>query len=410
MNIIKKILGNNLLIYILGEVLSKITPFILVPLIAKVYGAEDISIYANFSVLVYISQTILAGWATSYVSVYYFKSLSRFRISVLITCYYSTFLLVVSLITLCFILFINANQFVFIFVCSIVSASAVSLFTLYLAIAQVKKKAKEYVFFTILKSLTILASVSLMLSSSNVYSIEKILLVLTIIHCFYGIILVVPIVKVAKIKVSRFNFRKYLKFMLIFGMPIIPGALLNSFRTAVDRLLIYYFLGTAVVGVYSVAYQYSTVVLVLSASLIRAVTPAIFQALGGDDKAGLRKLFIFYFLFLMVSAIITNFVIFFFGESILGAEFVDLSIFSFLSYAFVFQASTSFISGYYHYHNKTKILMYVNIIGFLLYCLFSLLGVYISTAAFVIGILASTFLSFYINYWLGIRNVYKNIE
>lgn len=398
----------NVIIYVLGEVFSKIAPFLLVPLISRVYGPNGISIYTNFTVAVFIIQTLISGWSISFVTVSYFKSITNYRLSIALTLIVSLFFSFLSIIFFIVIMFFDSDVFFITLSTSILSASFVSIFSLYLSILQVKKRAKEFVFFTVCKSFAIFFAISIFLKFFNTSLIEYVLIVVTVIHMFFGVIVIKRIVVECGLKNLNHLTRKFLVKMVAFGFPILPGALLNSGRTAIDRFVIFSFLGTMTVGVYSAAYQYCMVVLVLSASMIRAYTPEIFNSLSKSDFLSLYRLFKIFIAVLLFVAVLTNLFVYFLGATISGEGFESIWQFSFLSYLFVLQAATAFISSYYQFFNKTNSLLIINIIGFVIYFILCFVGAYLSALTFVCCALAGVFFSLYLNYWFGFRNVYKN--
>lgn len=400
----------NVFVYIFGEVLSKISPFLLVPIIARLVGPDQLAIYSNFTVGVFIIQMILSGWAVSYVSVYYFKSIGKYRKSILITLSFSCFFALLSLISLLVALFFFKSEIFVIVTLVALSASVSSISSLYLAIKQIKKQANKFVLFSIIKSLVMFLFVIVAL-----YSIEDVvavdfIFVVALVHCLFAMLVAKSILVSSGITFDYIFKKKQLNDMLYFGLPIIPGALLNSIRTTMDRTLLFYYFGSTIVGNYSASYQLCTVVLVLSASMIRAYVPEIFQALEKQNIERLHYLFKQFIVPIIIIALCTNVLIYFFGVTLLGQSFVYIQEFSFISLLFIFQSATSFISGFYQFNNKTKQLMNVNLIGFLFYCIVCWIGAMFSLWAFVLAMLIGSFISLWINYWFGIRNVNKNIK
>jgi O-antigen/teichoic acid export membrane protein len=413
-SLLSKVKGNtrkgNVFIYIFGEVLSKISPFLLVPIIARLIGPKELAIYSNFTVGVFIIQMLLSGWAVSYVSVYYFKSINKYRKSILITLCFSCFFAFLSLILLLISLLLFKSEILVIVSLVTLSASASSISSLYLAIKQIKKQANEFVVFSIIKSVFMFALVIAALYSLEDVVAVDLIFVVTLVHCIFAVLVTKAILANSGVTLNSAFKKKQIVHMLSFGLPIIPGALLNSVRTTIDRFLLYFYFGSAIVGTYSAAYQLCTVVLVLSASMIRAYAPEIFQALEKQNIKRLHYLFKQFIVPIIIIALCTNILIYFFGSKLLGQSFANIQEFSFISLLFIFQSATSFISGFYQFNNKTTQLMNVNLIGFLFYFVVCWVGAIFSLWAFVLAMLIGSFMSLWINYWFGIRNVNKNTK
>jgi O-antigen/teichoic acid export membrane protein len=413
-SLLSKVKGNNrkgnVFVYIFGEFLSKLSPFLLVPIIARLMGADELAIYSNFTVGVFIIQMLVSGWSVSYVSVYYFKSIGKYRKSILITLSFSCFFALLSLLLLLISLFFFKSEMLVIISLVTLSASVTSVSSLYLAIKQIKKQANQFVCFSITKSFVMFSLVIAAIYGVQDVVAVDLIFVVALVHCLFAMLVIKAILASSSVTLNFTFKKKQITEMLSFGLPIIPGALLNSVRTAIDRFLLYSYFGGGIVGAYSASYQLCTVVLVLSASMIRAYVPEIFQALEKQNTERLYNLFKQFIVPIIFIALCSNVLIYFFGVELLGQSFSNMQEFSFISLLFIFQSATSFISNYYQFHNKTKLLMNVNLIGFLFYCVACWVGAMFSLWAFVLAMLIGSFVSLWINYWFGVRNVNKNIK
>jgi O-antigen/teichoic acid export membrane protein len=408
-SLLSKVKGNtrkgNVFVYIFGEVLSKISPFLLMPIIARLIGPDELAIYSNFTVGVFIIQMLLSGWAVSYVSVYYFKSISKYRKSILITLCFSYSFAFLSLILLLISLFLFKSEILVIISLVTLSASSSSISSLYLSIKQIKKQANKFIFFSIIKSFFMFALVIAALYSLVDVVAVDLIFVVTLVHCIFAVLVTKAVLTNSGVTLNSAFKKKQIANMLSFGLPIIPGALLNSVRTSIDRFLLYFYFSSAIAGTYSAVYQLCTVVLVLSASMIRAYVPEIFQALEKKNTKRLYYLFKQFIIPIIIIAFCTNVLIYFFGGKLLGQSFANIQEFSFISLLFIFQSATSFISNYYQFNNKTKLLMSMNLLGFLFYFVVCWLGAMFSLWTFVLAMLIGSFVSLWINYWFGIKTV-----
>ncbi len=88
---------------------------------------------------------------------------------------------------------------------------------------------------------------------------------------------------------NRFD-KRYLKFLLIYCIPLIPHFLANNILTKFDRIMIGNMCGDAKAGIYAVAYNLSCILLIVNDSVLKALTPWTYKKIKkGNNLKVLKK-------------------------------------------------------------------------------------------------------------------------
>lgn len=91
------------------------------------------------------------------------------------------------------------------------------------------------------------------------------------------VISIVLIYKIWKTNKPRFN-KEYLKFALVFSIPLVPHGLSQVILSSADRIMISSMIGNSEAGIYSFAYTLSAIVSVTYSSLDQVWSPWFFTA------------------------------------------------------------------------------------------------------------------------------------
>jgi O-antigen/teichoic acid export membrane protein len=160
---------------------------------------------------------------------------------------------------------------------------------------------------------------------------------------------------------------KYTKDILSFGIPLIPHAISGTVMAMADRYFISYFVGNAEVGLYTIAYQISALMLLVSMSVNQAWSPMLFKLLK-DNKLTLIYKFTFYLFSFFVIVGVGVYLL----EDLLFYIFVDEKFykakeyFPWLLLGFIFQSFYFLVTNFLFFEKKTKLLASMTIIGAIL--------------------------------------------
>jgi len=162
---------------------------------------------------------------------------------------------------------------------------------------------------------------------------------------------------------SKITF-KYTKDILNFGIPLIPHALSGTIMAMSDRYFISYYVGNDQVGLYTIAYQLSALMLLVSMSVNQAWSPMFFKLLKEKNIKQVFKFTIYLFIFFSLVGLSVYFL-----RDVLFYIFVDEKFyiakeyFGWLLLGFVFQSFYFLVTNIMFYEKKTKLLASITILG-----------------------------------------------
>ena len=160
---------------------------------------------------------------------------------------------------------------------------------------------------------------------------------------------------------------KYTKNILNFGVPLIPHAISGTIIAMSDRYFISYFIGNDKVGLYTIAYQLSALMLLVSVSVNQAWSPMLFKLLKEKKVQQVYK-FTFYLFLLFVSVGVSVY----FLRDILFYIFVNENFYKAKEYfgslliGFVFQSLYFLVTNVLFFEKRTKLLASITFIGAIL--------------------------------------------
>jgi len=166
--------------------------------------------------------------------------------------------------------------------------------------------------------------------------------------------------------VSKITF-KYTKDILNFGVPLIPHAIGGTIIAMSDRYFISYFVGNDEVGLYTIAYQISALMLLVSVSVNQAWSPMLFKLLKEKNIKQTYKYTLYLFLFFSLVVIGTYFLrdllfYFFVNEKF----YIAKKYFSWLLVGFFFQSLYFLVANLFFFEKQTKLLASITILGAIL--------------------------------------------
>jgi len=162
---------------------------------------------------------------------------------------------------------------------------------------------------------------------------------------------------------DKLTFR-YTKEILSFGIPLIPHSIGGIILAMSDRYFISYYAGNSEVGLYTVAYQISAVLLLISMSINQAWSPMFFRLMKDNRHDYINKFIISLCTVYMISAISIYFLSPFIYDNFIDIKFHNSQIyFSFLLLGFLFQSLYFLFANYLFYYKKTALLGIITFTG-----------------------------------------------
>jgi O-antigen/teichoic acid export membrane protein len=153
---------------------------------------------------------------------------------------------------------------------------------------------------------------------------------------------------------------KYIKQILIFGLPVLVHSLGFPIIAAVDKIFLNRMIGLSATGVYSVGYAIAAVIGILSGAFNAVWSPFLYERLGHATNALKKKLVKLTYAYFMFISFITfaliisapHFLKFFIGKEFLGATQFVL----WIAMGYAAHAMYTIVSGYIFYEKKTYLL------------------------------------------------------
>ena len=238
------------------------------------------------------------------------------------------------------------------------------LSTIILVIFQASERPKLYAYFSIAQTIVDF-SISYYLVVALKYSIVGRIVG---VYSSFFIFMVLALYLLYKMNYFKGKFTfKYTKEILTFGLPLIPHAIGGIILAMSDRYFISYFIGNSEVGLYTVAYQVSAVLLLVTMSVNQAWSPMFFRLMKEGNHQSINKtIAILFILFLLMSVAVYG-VSPFVYDYFIDNKFYGSKIYLFyLLLGFTFQSLYFLFTNYLFYYKKTLVLSMVTFLGAIL--------------------------------------------
>jgi len=376
--IIKSKFFKDTSIYTISDILNKMVPFILLPILTRYLTPEDYGIIAMFFVFTSVLGIVMTLETNTAITVNYFK-ISREELKV----YIFNILLIVAIAT---------------------SFTLITIMLFHTTISELLAIPVEWLFIGVVVTLLqFVTTINLLLWQSErnpiplgIYQIAQ-----TIVNLSLSLLLIISFgmewegrliaVSIASIIFGMLSLiflfkRDYLKFKfskeaindaLKFGVPLLPHALSVWIRTGVDRIFITMLVSASATGLYTVAFQIASVITILTKAFNKAFSPYLLKKLTNiteRDKEQIVKYTYLYFITLLLLAgalsLITPFLI----ESFLGESFQKAKDYiPWIAFSFAFYGMYLMVVNYVLFTKKTASLSYVTISASILHIILSYL-------------------------------------
>jgi len=275
--------------YVSADFFTKSLAFISIPIFTRLLVPSEYGVLAIFSSFVAIFVIISGLGIRGAVTRYYYEKTDDFD-----QFYGSNILFVlVWIILLSFLLFIFRDDLIKFFkvpLAVIYFGIGVILFStifeIYQAYLQASKQSKRIArlnIFQAISGLILAIIITLLLKEDRYYG--KIIAQIIVGFSFF-VYSLVYILKIAKI---NFTF-SYVKYSLIFGIPVVFHLLSQYVLSSFDRVIINQLVGTKETGLYSFAYKVGMLQNIISMGMLRAWTPIFYEKLNSNQYNDINNL------------------------------------------------------------------------------------------------------------------------
>jgi O-antigen/teichoic acid export membrane protein len=357
---IKNKMALNSLIYLASNLLNSLIPFLLLPSYTNNLEPSELGLLSLFdSTLLLIVPIIMFGFS-GVISVEYFKKPHKF------TRYFSSGILIpliiyliCLIISLLFLLILDSHPFSDPKILTVIITIAIFqvVTQIRLVLFQVSDKSFHYMFFQLW---IIISSIYFTLEFviDNLQGWEGRVWALFITYSFTCILSLISFIKEGFFK-FRFIKLIYTFRTLKLGFPLVPHALGMLFIMFFDRYLIAYYWGVNEVGIYVVALQIGMGISLIQNSFAQAWGPYLFRILSSEniDYIHIKKISIFFTMFLFVSAFFLVVISPFIFEVFIGSEYSSsIYLIKYIAFGFCFTGMYKLFVNYIFFVKKNYLL------------------------------------------------------
>tara|TARA_R110000868_G_scaffold345769_2_gene606867 strand:+ start:195 stop:1448 length:1254 start_codon:yes stop_codon:yes gene_type:complete len=397
----------NASIYTVSDIINKLVPFILLPVLTRYLSPSDYGIISIFAVFTSILGVFISLETHGAISVKFFK-ISREKLKI----YIANVLLIVA-VTTSLVLFIVIIFHSYItellalptewLIIGVFVTVLIFFTTINLILWQSEHKPIPLGIYQISESIFNL-SLSLVLIVGFGMGWRGRLIAISIAALLFGFLSFTLLFKrnYLNLKLSK----PYLKDALKFGVPLLPHALSTWVRTGIDRVFLTMLISTTATGLYTVGFQIASVIMVITTAFNKAYTPFLFEKLKDitlPQKKILVKYGYLYFLGLLLLATGLSLTGPYIVDIFLGKEFIESQEYiTWFAFGFAFYGMYSMLVNYVLYTQKTIYLSYVTFsIGLLHVGLSYLLITNNGTIGAVQATAIISFITFLAVWWLS---------
>ncbi|MEH0373765.1 lipopolysaccharide biosynthesis protein [Vibrio mimicus] len=362
----------NTTLYLLGNIINAIIPFILLPLLTRTLSVEDYAQVVLYQTLVSGFSTVLGFNAVAAIARQYFDQESNY-----ITYLSSGFLVLAFSV-------IVISSAIWLFEGVITDSLGIPIDWLYLSILQsallfsinlrlsqwqIRNEASKFVCFSIFfASLNLLCSLTLVFifeqeGQGRVFGQFYATMMFSLVA--FAILIKDKLYRVSSLSASS------LKSILSFGLPLVPHTLSLFLVGALDRVVIARELGLNSAGLYLVASQISLVLVMFYDAINKSYSPWLFRQLNVANiqvKAKIVKFtYLFYILnfacFLVIVPIVPKLL-----TAIAGEKYASIStVLIFLIFGQLLNAMYLSVTNFVFYSKRTKVLAFITSVCSIIY-------------------------------------------
>jgi len=158
--------------------------------------------------------------------------------------------------------------------------------------------------------------------------------------------------------------KKYIKYIILYSLPLIPYSLSEQILSQFDRIMINASIGAKAAGLYSIGYNIGIITLLFSTALLASFTPDFFKLMATKDNAKIDRMIAKIFSTLLIF----SFVLILFGKNILyllsdPKFYPGSSVIAPVVVGYIFYAMFNYCSIYIIYSKKTIYLSIVTLVS-----------------------------------------------
>ena len=297
-------LKKEISVYFAGKVMSYASPILLIPVLTNVLSTEDYGVVGTYIAIYHVLNTFIGLSATgAVVRAYMDKDDSDFDFSCyLFNALSVNFLLFLLALTPLYLLsafsFMSLPLTVVILLPVIVSLATFKAYKHKLW--NIQKKAVNYSLFDVTFNLALLALSALLVLTllpdwrGRIYAIT----------CLEALFCLISVYFLYKEDGIKFTFNgKYMKSVLMYGLPLIPHSMGLTLLASADKLLLNNMVGLSGVGVYAVAVSAASLLMIVTIPIEQALNPYVFELFKKRTELGDKRYIVGFWIYLAIAVL-----------------------------------------------------------------------------------------------------------
>lgn len=408
-NILKSRVFGNTAIYTIANVLNGAIPFLLLPLLTRIFTPEEYGLVTLITAIITLFGVFTGLSVHGAVSVKYFDSTvnnSKFVGSCLLILSASTSIILIFVLIFGSDLAEKLEMPKGWIIIGVITSATQFIINIRLTLWQVKENAINYGVFQVFQTLlNFCASLFLVLIISMGWQGRIGGIVLATFVCAF-----LALFSLAKNKEFKLNFNpEYIKQALSFGLPLMPHIIGGLALTIVNRPIISNLIGNEQLGKFYVGMQMAMAIPMLSQALLSAYLPTLYRNLSKEDIPIKRKIVLdtyYSFLVLVVISVVYYILLPLVYKFFIGDKFLDtLNISRIMIFGYLFEGMYLIIAGFFYYFKRTGLLSLITFsvgsLGLLLqFFLTKNFGLFGAAYSFVI-----IYLVYFLTCWISISKL-----
>lgn len=353
-------------VYFIGEVLTRIVPFLLIPVLTRYLSPEHYGLFGVFQVLLGIAGPVIHFGLSGAVNRFYFeRDDEKFDFAVFVAnCLYITSAAAV-IAGLIIALFASPLSRLASFPpdwlwAVIVVSFGNSVGMVLLGLWTVRQQAHAFIGFVFLRTLINFGLATIMVVTFKFGWQGPVLAQVFTMIAFCAISIMIMVFK-GWVKLGWNS--HYALEALKFGAPLIPHSIGFMVIALIDRLFIAHYNGLHDAGIYTVSYQIALIIQTATDSFNRAWVPWLYEKLKQGKQAVLLKIVKVTYLYnvvVMLAAVLLGIAAPLILPFFVGTKFVEASRYVLLLAAsFAFEGMYKMVTNYIFFSKKTYLLAYI---------------------------------------------------
>jgi len=343
----------------------KLVTFAALPFITSKLTVSDFGLYGIFLVNFVVIAALFVSILNNYILVGFFnEGLMRVLLKLKSACFFCLLFTLAGLLIALFFIYLDiGSSYSFAFILALLACLVSLPWQIYLAIMQCQKNFLFYsravfiylIFYCALFALTLMEKELTWIDFSILYILSNLFISIYILfkerHIFNKIY-----------TAKMFGFKLYSNHFI----TLLPNSLFSWARVNIDKYFVAFFMGNALLGVYSLGFQIGSAIGLINAVVLKVINPYLFSSFSGVSNKNLTRNLFLTMLFMCFSVVIYISIIPVIVDNLFSVNYKDsIYVAQIIAIGYLLQAVTSIFSAALFYEKRNKLISALSFISFL---------------------------------------------